>query len=121
MKGEGMELRLGVKLRVQNPNDEAIDFDGAHVQLNVEGKSFASGVSDAHGTVPRYGETVVTIPVTVPFIKMAIGALGVVNGKYTGKVDYDLDGKLAGPLFNSVHFSSTGQLDLSGITASPSN
>ena len=69
LKGEGLELRLGVKLRVQNPNDDAIDYDGAHVQLNVEGRSCASGVSDAHGTVPRYGETIVTIPVTVPQTK----------------------------------------------------
>lgn len=121
MKGEGMELRLGVKLRVQNPNDEAIDFDGAHVALNVQGKSFASGVSDARGTVPRYGETVVTIPVTVPMFKMAIGALGVINGNYTGKIDYDLDGKLDGPTFSGVRFKSSGQLDLSGIASRPSN
>jgi LEA14-like dessication related protein len=121
LKGEGLELRLGVKLRVQNPNDDAIDYDGVHVQLNVEGKSFASGVSDAHGTVPRYGEAVIMVPVTVPAIKMAFGALNVINGKYSGKINYDLDGKLDGPTFSSVRFSSNGQLDLSGIASHPSN
>jgi len=117
MQGEGLELRLGVKLRVQNPNDEAIDFNGAHVELNVQGRSFASGVSDASGTVPRYGETVLTIPVTVPMIKMAMNAISMVNGKYSGKIDYDLAGKLGGPTFSSVRFASNGQLDLSALTA----
>jgi hypothetical protein len=86
-------------------------------QLNVEGSKFASGVSDASGTVPRYGESVVTIPVTVPAMRMAIGALQVINGKYRGTVNYDLEGKLDGSGFSSVRFTSDGQLDLSGLTA----
>jgi LEA14-like dessication related protein len=117
MKGEGMELRLGVKLRVQNPNDSPISYDGAHVELDVEGQTFATGVSNVSGTIPRYGEELITIPVTVPAIRMAIGALQVINGKYTGKVNYDLQGKLDGPTFSSVRFTSEGQLDLSGLTA----
>lgn len=117
LKGEGLELRLGVKLRVQNPNDAAIDYHGAYVELNVEGNSFASGVSDASGSIPGYGEAVVTIPVTVPAIRMAIGALQIINGKYRGKIDYDVEGKLDGPTFSSVRFNSSGQLDLSGIAA----
>jgi len=116
MKGEGMELRLGVKLRVQNPNDSPISYDGAHVELDVEGKTFATGVSDVSGTIPRYGEELITIPVTVPAIRMAIGAIQVINGKYAGKVNYDLQGKLDGPTFSSVRFTSEGQLDLSALS-----
>jgi hypothetical protein len=48
---------------------------------------------------------------------MAIGAIKMINGKYTGKVNYDLAGKLDGPTFSSVRFTSEGQLDLSGLTA----
>jgi LEA14-like dessication related protein len=117
LKGEGMELRLGVKLRVQNPNDSPISYNGAHVELDVEGSTFATGVSDVSGTIPRYGEEIITIPVTVPAIRMAIGAIKMINGKYTGKVNYDLAGKLDGPTFSSVRFTSEGQLDLSGLTA----
>ena len=47
MKGEGMELRMMVKLRVQNPNDAPIDFNGVSVTMEVQGKTFATGVSDA--------------------------------------------------------------------------
>jgi hypothetical protein len=67
------------------------------------------------------GEAVITVPVTVPAIKMAFGALNVINGKYSGKINYDLDGKLDGPTFSSVRFASNGQLDLSGIASRPSN
>ena len=114
MQGEGLELRLGVKLRVQNPNEQPIDYRGAAVDLEVEGKRFASGVSSESGSVPGYGETVVTIPVTASAFQMAFGALRVINGRYRGKVDYSLEGKLDGPSFNSVHFNSKGTLDLTG-------
>jgi LEA14-like dessication related protein len=63
--GEGMELRLLVKLRVQNPNDTPIEFDGVSLSLDVMGRDFASGVSDQAGTVPRFGEAVLAVPVTV--------------------------------------------------------
>lgn len=114
MQGEGLELRLGVKLRVQNPNQQPIDFRGAAVDLEVEGRRFASGVSSESGSVPGYGETIVTIPVTASAFQMAFGALRVINGRYRGKVDYSLQGKLDGPTFNSVHFDSKGTLDLTG-------
>jgi LEA14-like dessication related protein len=114
MQGEGLELRLGVKLRVQNPNEQPIDFRGAAIDLEVEGRRFASGVSSASGSVPAYGEAIVTIPVTASAFQMAFGALRVINGRYRGKVDYSLQGKLDGPAFNSVHFDSKGTLDLTG-------
>lgn len=114
VQGEGLELRLGVKLRVQNPNEEPIDFRGAFVDLEVEGQRFASGVSSESGTVPGYGETIVTIPVTASAFQMAFGALKVINGRYRGNIDYSLQGKLDGPAFRSVHFNSKGSLNLTG-------
>ena len=33
---------------------------------DLRGMSFASGVSDQRGTISRFGETVITVPVTVP-------------------------------------------------------
>jgi hypothetical protein len=43
LQGEGMELRLMVKLRVQNPNDAPLDYRGVALEMNVQGKTFASG------------------------------------------------------------------------------
>jgi hypothetical protein len=68
LQGEGFELRFAVRLRVQNPNDSAIDYDGVALELDVNDKSFATGVSDSKGSVPRFGETVISVPVTVSAI-----------------------------------------------------
>ena len=63
LPGEGLELRLAVKLRVQNPNEAALDYDGVTLELEVSGRHLASGVSDARGSVPRFGEALITVPV----------------------------------------------------------
>jgi LEA14-like dessication related protein len=70
LAGEGMELRMMVKLRVQNPNDKPVDYKGVAVEMNVRGKSFASGVSAERGTVPQFGETVVSMPISVSAMRM---------------------------------------------------
>lgn len=49
LPGEGLELRLMVRLRLQNPNDAAVDYDGVYLQLDVQDKTFATGVSDKGG------------------------------------------------------------------------
>src|SRR5690606_17123983 len=56
LPGEGLELRLAVTVRIQNPNDVAVDYSGASLSLDLNGRNLASGVSAAVGTVPRYGE-----------------------------------------------------------------
>jgi LEA14-like dessication related protein len=101
-----------VKLRVQNPNDSPIDYDGVAVQLNLQGKRFASGVSDATGSVPRYGESVISVPLTIPAFQVARQIVGMANTPGTGKFRYDMKGKLHAPNFGSTRFSSEGELEL---------
>jgi len=64
--GAGMEARFLAKVRVQNPNDVSITYTGLSAELDLNGKSFASGVSDATGEIPRFGESLIEIPLTVP-------------------------------------------------------
>lgn len=112
LPGEGLELRMRVKLRVQNPNDQALDYNGVSVQLDVQGKRFATGVSDAAGSVPRFGETIVAVPVSISVFRIARQAIGVMTNEYRGKLAYELTGTLAGPAFGSVRFKSSGELTL---------
>ena len=65
MQGEGLELRMLVKLRVLNPNDAPIDFNGAYVKFDVQDWTFATGATDTRGSVPRFSESLVSVPVTV--------------------------------------------------------
>src|SRR5262249_36980463 len=55
LPSESLELRFLCKLRVQNPNDTPIEYSGVYIELDVRGSTLASGVSDASGTVPRFG------------------------------------------------------------------
>jgi LEA14-like dessication related protein len=116
MQGEGMELRLLVKLRVQNPNDNQLDFDGAYLKLTVQDKTFATGVSDARGTVPRFGEAVVAVPVTVSMMNVVRQIVGAMDDKAAPpeKVRYSLEGKLHGTGFSALRFKSQGEFALPG-------
>ncbi|MFU3037141.1 LEA type 2 family protein [Pseudomonas aeruginosa] len=73
LPGQGMEMRFMVKLRVQNPNDEPIEYNGIALDLDVNGQPLASGVSDQTGEVPRFGERVVSVPLTVSAFRLPPG------------------------------------------------
>lgn len=117
MQGQGMELRLMVKLRVQNPNDAAIAYNGVALEMDVQGKSFASGVSPDGGTVPRFGETVISVPVTISAFRMIRQAIGIMQGDGTRKIQYEMKGKLSGSTFGTNRFSTRGEFDLPAGTA----
>jgi LEA14-like dessication related protein len=114
LPGEGLELRMLVKLRVQNPNDAPLDYNGVYLKLDVLDKTFATGVSSERGSVPRYGETVIGVPVTVSALRMATYALRVLDGKPIDKINYKLEGKLEGTGFGSTRFQAQGELALPG-------
>lgn len=111
LMGQGMEGRFLIKLRVQNPNGQAIEYDGVSIELDVRGNRLATGVSDERGTVPRFGEVVFAVPVTVPMSAMIRQVLGFATGDRS-RVDYRLRGRLASPGFGGVSFSSTGEMAL---------
>jgi LEA14-like dessication related protein len=110
--GEAMELRLAVKLRVQNPNDAAVDFQGVSLTLEVRGASFASGVSPEAGTVPGFGERVITVPVSIGAFAAARQIIGLVTDQKP-KFDYVMRGRLGGAGIVGGHtFESRGVLEL---------
>jgi len=112
LQGEGLELRLAVRVRIQNPNDSDIEYSGAALKLDLNGHKLASGVSDAMGTVPRYGESVLEIPVTVSALNMARQVLGFVNAQDQRNVSYTVKGKLEGGVFGTRRFTDEGTFEL---------
>lgn len=116
LPGEGLELRMLVKLRVQNPNDSPIDYDGAYVRIDVQGRTFATGVSDEAGSVPRFGEAVIGVPVTVSAMRMARQVMGMLDGAPVSKIRYDMSGKLNGAGFSAARFQSEGEFELPAST-----
>jgi hypothetical protein len=112
LPGEGLELRLSVRVRIQNPNDTPVEYSGAALNLDLNGRKLASGVSDATGTVPRYGETVLEIPVTISALSMARQVLGFTNAQDQRDVSYSVRGKLEGGVFGTRRFRDEGTFEL---------
>jgi LEA14-like dessication related protein len=112
LQGEGMEIRMLIKLRILNPNDAPLDYNGVSIRMDVQGKRFAAGVSDASGSIPRFGEAIVEVPVNISVFGIARQAVGVIRNEYSGKLPYDIRGKLAGSAIGGVRFKSQGKFTL---------
>ena len=112
LPAEGLEFRMMVRLRVQNPNDAPIEYHGVYVQLDVLDKTFATGVSDERGSIRPFGESVIGVPVTVSTLRMAVYAMGMLDGKPIDRITYKLHGKLSGPVFGSNTFEAQGDFAL---------
>lgn len=116
-EGRGLELRLAVTLRLQNPNDMAVEYDGAALELELNGRTFATGVSDRRGSVPRYGEALLTIPVSVSAFNAVRQALVLAEDGRRDALPYVLRGKLSGGLFGTVRFTKEGELRIAALGA----
>jgi LEA14-like dessication related protein len=119
LPGEGMEVRMLVKLRVQNPNDAVINFSGAYLKFEVLDKTFATGVSSEAGTVPAYGEAIVAVPVTISVLRMVRQVVGMLDGQPVDQITYQMSGKLDGGLFGTQRFEASGEFDLSKLQTAP--
>ena len=110
--GEGLELRFIVKLRVQNPNATPVEYDGLALDLDVNGKTLASGVAPVQGVVPRYGEQLFSVPVTISAFSAVRQALGLTELSQAQSMPFVLRGKLANGPFSATRFVEAGKLDL---------
>lgn len=112
LPGQGLEVRMAVKLRLQNPNETAIDYTGVALDLDVNGKLLASGVSDQQGTIGRFSEGILVVPVSVSAFAALRQAVGLTQTQSLDNLPYTLRGKLAGGLFGTLRFSDSGVLSL---------
>lgn len=117
-ESQGLELRLAIKLRIQNPNEGAVSFDGTALELDVNGKTLATGVSDQKGSVPRYGESILVVPVSISAMNAVRQALVFTDGKQRDELPYVLRGKLAGGAFGTVRFTKEGSIGIGALTGS---
>lgn len=114
LPSQEMEARFALKVRVQNPNESAIRYDGVALELRVNNRPFASGVSNESGEIPRYGEKLIYIPISISAFSVLRQAWGVAADAPLSKaaVPYELNGKLGGGLLGAARFSDSGDLSL---------
>ena len=110
-KGEGMELRLLVKLRVQNPNTSPVSYDGAYVKVEVQDRTFATGVSNTPGSVAGFSEAIVEVPVTVSMLRMVRQFMAMKDSAPADQIRYSMSGKLG-----THRFSANGEFSLNPAT-----
>ena len=113
---EGLEARMQLTLRLQNPNDTPIEYNGIDVQLDVQDRSFATGVSNQSGTVPAFGEAVISVPVTVSVLGIAGQLMSLLGGKAVDKITYAMHGKLSTATSGALRFKSQGELNVADLT-----
>ncbi|MFJ2710695.1 LEA type 2 family protein [Pseudomonas sp. NPDC087346] len=117
LPSQDLEVRFAIKLRVQNPNETAIDYNGIALDLDVNGHSLASGVSDQSGSIARFSETVVSVPVSVSAFSVLRQTLGLTQTQTLDNLPYVLRGKLSGGLFGTMRFVDSGTLSLPKTSA----
>ncbi len=111
LPSEGMALRFTVRLRVQNPGDATLEIDGVALDLAVRGLGLASGVSPVKVSVPRFGETVIDVPVTVSATAVLRQAWSLAGAREVRKIGFELTGRLAAGPFGGHRFAHRGELD----------
>lgn len=112
LPGQELEMRMAVKMRVQNPNENAIDYNGIALNLEVNGQPLAAGVSDQQGHIGRFDEAVITVPVSITAFSFLRQAYGLGKLDSLQGLPYKLRGKLAGGPLGTVRFTDEGKLDL---------
>ncbi|MEZ5651763.1 MAG: LEA type 2 family protein [Burkholderiaceae bacterium] len=115
LPSQGLELRFALTLRVQNPRDTPIRYDGVALSLDLDGRGLGSGVSPHAGSIERFGEALIEVPVSISLfsaITQALGRVGrVERGEPLDQVPYSLTGKLgSAEPGGAIRFSSEGKL-----------
>lgn len=106
------EQRLGLDLRVQNPNSVGLPIRGLSLELELAGKRVAKGVSAESFDVPAYGESTFQMNVSTNLLASVIGLSAALEESesleyvLSGKVQVDL------PLAGAVPFRKSGTVQL---------
>ena len=105
-----LEQRYRIVVRIQNPNDRALDIRGISIELDINDESFASGVGNRAADIEPYGEGLVELEVTSSLFGLVeqIRALEQRQGR---AIDYRIHGrlKLEGSLIG-IPFEHIGRL-----------
>jgi LEA14-like dessication related protein len=107
-----LEQLYGLTLRVQNPNDTPIEFEGMSFELAINGLEFGSGVSDSRVTVPAFGDAKVEVRLVSTLFRL-FRHLRALQEESEGPLSYELSGRVSlADRFGRLRFREHGELDL---------
>jgi len=109
----GFETVFQIQLRVINTNDVDLNVKGLEAELEINGQSFAAGVSNTPVKIPSFGTELVTVAVYSSVIKMFKSVYGLHESE---ELKYRLNGKLSvagnNALATTLPFESEGVVTL---------
>ena len=113
-----MEQRFLVKLRLQNRASEPLSIEGMSFDLELNGKDFASGVSNQAVTAESFGEALLEVRVSSTLFGV-IRQIQTLQNQEPRPFQYRISGSLSSPgsLFG-LGFSEQGEIDLT-VPGSP--
>ena len=106
-----LEQRYALKVRVLNPNDIEIAFDGAVFDLEVNDVAFAKGVSNQKSVIPRFGEAVIDVQAVSGLQNILMQINELLKGERT-TLTYRIKGRLHTGGFGYTRFDSSGEIAL---------
>jgi LEA14-like dessication related protein len=119
---KAMETVLILQLRILNPNDIPIELNGVSCEMEVDGRHFASGITDTNQTVPAFGTALVPVSVYASVLDMVSSVAGLIhsaNATANSKpMAYVLKGNViagVGGFSKELPFSVSGDLSLKGL------
>ena len=115
---KALEAIFILELRVMNPNDFPLDIRGLNCDLKIEGKRFATGLSDVRQEVPSFGTATIPVTVYASMFEMVTSVIQIIQEADHQKgnvksLSYELAGKIRLGGRGSFPFDSRGELDLS--------
>jgi LEA14-like dessication related protein len=114
----GLETVFRVQLRVFNTNDMDLDIKGIEADLEINGNSFATGVSRAETKIPAFESELVPVTVYSSVIGIFRSIQGLQNAE---QLTYRLKGKLwlsgEHAISSSLPFDSEGRVTLTDSKA----
>jgi LEA14-like dessication related protein len=115
---ELLEQRYQVSLRVKNPNAFELPVRGIDFRLDINGETFADGVSNQSVDVPAYGENIVELEVSSNLFQVFRQFQSLQESQSAG-FEYRVSGSMATGVYGQkLPFDYSGELQISEPTPS---
>ena len=89
-----LEQRYSLQLRIMNPNEVAIPVEGLSYALEINGREFAYGVSNAAVSIPPFGEALLDVEVVSNLLNI-MQQMREMQGEQHDSLRYRLSGKIS--------------------------
>ncbi len=110
LERQGVEQRVRVDLRVRNPNNFPLAFEGVRFRLFVNGEPLGQAISGETINLPRLGETIASVTATTTLLDLMRQVARLTERG--SALDYRLEGELylRDPFKRSLRFERSGAL-----------